>query len=68
MTNGDFIRAMDDEALAVLIYDICHGCEEDIIQFLEVQGIGLDIISVPSASVASHLKWLQQEVEECRMK
>lgn len=63
MTNGDFIRAMDDEALAVLIYDICHGCEENIIHYLDVQGIGLDIIEIPSKSIESYLKWLQQEVD-----
>ena len=64
MTNGDFIRAMDDNALALLLEQICHVRDEYAIQKLADAGIPVELIEFPTVSIADHLKWLKQEVSE----
>lgn len=64
MTNGDFIREMDDNALAVLFEQICHVRDEYAVQKMSDAGIPVELIEFPAVSVEAHLAWLKQEVSE----
>ena len=64
MTNGDSIRAMSDEGLAMLFYEIIAERNRSIISSLRGQGVEVDLVDLPIVTLHKYLEYLREEVND----
>ena len=63
MTNGDRIREMGDEDLAVLFMEILAERDRLTMETLRAQGVIVELIEMPGISLRNHMDYLRQEVD-----
>ena len=64
MTNLELIKSFDEDAMAVLLAQICYERDERIIRSLVDQGLDVTLFKLaPKLQVEIHKKWLLEEAE-----
>lgn len=63
MTNGDFLRGLDDIGLAQALYQIINTRDVIIWESLKEQGVDADLVTIPSLGIMHHLKFVQAEYD-----
>lgn len=64
MTVADWIRSMTDEELAAFITALISERDHVMSEKLAAQGVPNSLIEIPAISLARHLEYLQQPMEE----